>query len=190
MRGAPGDLELEPDEPLVRDDELELGRLGHDGGVRAHRLEDVLDPEARVLLVRHRGDDDIARETQSGRIATGDQSGGDPGLHVVRAASVEPVALDPRCERLSHAVDSDRVEVPAEQERAAPAGPPGPDDDARSARLTLDRPRLETVRLGPARRESRHFGLARSSRHERWVDRIDRDERGEQTGQVVHCSLG
>ena len=64
VRGAPGDLELEPDEPLVRDDELELGRLGHDRGVGAHRLEHLLDPEARVLLVGDRGDDDVARETQ------------------------------------------------------------------------------------------------------------------------------
>ena len=52
VRGAPGDLELGPDEALVCDDELELGRLGHDGGVRVQRPEHVLDAEARVLLVR------------------------------------------------------------------------------------------------------------------------------------------
>ena len=62
MGGAPGDLELDPDEPLVGNDELDLGRLGHDGGVRLHERENVLDPDARVLLVGDRRHDHVTPE--------------------------------------------------------------------------------------------------------------------------------
>ena len=65
VRGAAGDLDLRPHEPLVRDDQLELGGLGHDRGVGADRGSDLLHAEARVLLVGDRGDDDVPREPES-----------------------------------------------------------------------------------------------------------------------------
>jgi hypothetical protein len=48
---TPVDLDLEVDEATVRDGELQLGRLGHDRGVRPDRGEHLLHAEARVLLV-------------------------------------------------------------------------------------------------------------------------------------------
>ena len=59
--GTPVDLDLEVDEATVRDGELQLGRLGHDRGVRANARRDRLGADARELLVRDRGEDHVAR---------------------------------------------------------------------------------------------------------------------------------
>ena len=49
----------------------EVGRLGDDRGVRPHGLEDLLDAEARVLLVGDCGDDDVAGETAGRHLTAG-----------------------------------------------------------------------------------------------------------------------
>src|SRR3712207_6950265 len=50
-------------------------------------------------------------------LAAGEQRGGHAGLHVVRAAAVQPVALDARRVRVGHPLDGDGVDVAAEQDR-------------------------------------------------------------------------
>ena len=75
----------------------------------------------------------------SRRVATGDQRGGDAGLHVVGAASIEPVAVDPRCERLRHS----RRRRPCRGVRRASSVRPPPVPRARTT--TLGRPGSRSI---------------------------------------------
>jgi hypothetical protein len=104
--------------------ELELGRLGHDRRVGPQRAQDLLHAEARVLLVGDRGHDDVAAQPERRRVAARDERRGEAALHVVRPAPVEAVAVGAWVVRRRHPGDADRVEVPAEQQRA-PAAEPG-----------------------------------------------------------------
>ena len=61
VRRAADRLDLDVDEPTVRDGDLQLRRLGHDRGVR-RRDCDRLRADARELLVRDGGEDDVAAE--------------------------------------------------------------------------------------------------------------------------------
>src|ERR671938_1900672 len=94
VRGPARDLDLEPDKALVRYHELQLGGLGDDRRVGAYHAEDLLDSEARMLLVGHGGDDHVACEPARRGLAAGDERRGEPSLHVVGATPVEPVAVD------------------------------------------------------------------------------------------------
>jgi hypothetical protein len=186
VRGPAGDLDVGPHESLVRDDQLELGRLGDDRGVGAGRPEHLLDADARVLLVGDRGDDDVPGQAERGGLAAGDERRGDPGLHVVRAAAVEPVALDARRVRVAHAPDGDRVEMAAEQQRPPAARARRAHDDARTARSALEHLCLEPGGARPLGDERGDLALPRAARHERGVHGVDRDERGREVPDVAH----
>ena len=185
MRGATCHLDLEPREPAVRDDERQLGRLGDDRRVGVDNFQDLLDADTRVLLVGDGREDDVACQAEGGRLATGDERRGDARLHVVRAASVEPVALDPWAVRVVHPLDVDRVEVPAEQQGASASGAVCVDDDARPPGRRLEHVGLETRIPRPRRDERRDLRLARAAGDERRVDRVDRDQLRDQVCQIV-----
>ncbi len=163
VRGLARDLDLEPAEALVRHRDLELGRLGHDRGVGRHRSKHLLHAEARVLLVGHGGDDDVACEPARARLAAGQQGRRQARLHVVGAAAVHAVAVDPRHERIGHALDADRVHVRAQEQRATPAGAACADDHAGPAGRRLDDLGLEAGIECPGRDEARDLALAGAS---------------------------
>ena len=74
-----------------------FGRLGYHCGVGCWPGSaggGLLDAQAGELLVGDGGDDDLAVRCQRGRRPAGDEGGGEAGLHVVRTAGVEPVAVD------------------------------------------------------------------------------------------------
>ena len=192
VRGAAGHLDLEPDEALVRDDELELGRLGDDRGVGAHEPQHLLDPEARVLLVGDRGDDDVAARAQRARPRGRRQRRGDAGLHVVGAAAVEPVAVDAR--RVNGSAIPSTPTVSRCPQRSSVRPPPAParaDDDARPAGRHLgdDRPRARSHAPSAATKPA-ISRLARAAGDERRVDRVDRDELRKEVDELVaHRSI-
>ena len=136
-----------------------------------------------MLLVGDRGDDDVAGEIERRRLAARDQRGGEPGLHVVGAAPVEPVAVERGCERRVHPLDVDRVDVAAEQQRPAAAAAARADDDARPAGRLLEDLGLEAGVARPRGDERCDRGLAGAARDERGVDRVDRDEAREKLGR-------
>ena len=174
VRRAAADLDLRPHEPLVGDDDLQLGGLGHDRRVGVDHLEDFLHSDARVLLVGDRRNQHVAGEVVARRVATGHECCGEPGLHVVGATSVEAIAVDARHVRIAHALDRDRVEVAAQQQRAAAAGAAGTHDDARAPGRPLQHRRLEPGVPRPRRHERSALAFAGASRDERRVDRVDR----------------
>src|SRR6185312_5813278 len=93
--------------------------------------------------------------------------------HVDAAAPVQPIALDERLDRALVAVVADRVGVPVEQQRAPAAGPAGNPDHVRAAgRDDLD------VRL-----HARRLELAGASGYELGIDRVDRDQLGNEFAQ-------
>ena len=96
MRRAPARLERDPLEAFVRDGDVEAGRLGHHGRVRAPLRDERVGAEARVLLVHHRRHDEPpAREAAAlGDPAHGADHRGHAALHVLRAAAVEPAVAD------------------------------------------------------------------------------------------------
>jgi hypothetical protein len=171
VSGDPDDLDLGPDESAVGGRDGELGGFGDDRGVGPYVLEDLLDAEAGVLLVGDGCDDDLSGQAESRRLAGGDESGGEAGLHVVGAAGVQAVAVDGRHERGAHLPEPDGVGVAAQHEGPAASRGAAADHDAGPARRGLESlggqvvvagPLLEVVGdLGLARR---HPGRARGSR--------------------------
>ncbi len=191
VRGAPLDLDPRPLKALVRDDELELGRLGDDGRVGAHRREHLLDAEACVLLVGDGGHDDVTAQAERRRLPARDQRGRHARLHVVRAAAVQAVALDARIVRRLHPRDPDGVDVTAQQQRAPAPGARRAHDDARAPRRRLEHAGLEARGERPAVDERRDLALARPAAaggRERRVDRVDRDELAQEVDDPLHVS--
>jgi hypothetical protein len=96
--------------------DLPFGWLGHDGGIDAGRGElgeHFLDAQAGELLVGDGGHDDLSVDARQGRVAAGDEGGGEAGLDVVGAAGVEAVAIDARRQGVAGAGQADGVEVAA-----------------------------------------------------------------------------
>ena len=60
MRGHPFDDHVEPDEALMRERELEMARLRDDGGIRLEMAGHLSGADARIFLIRHAGDEDVA----------------------------------------------------------------------------------------------------------------------------------
>jgi hypothetical protein len=184
---AAGHLDLRPHEALVGDDQLELGRLGHDRGVGLHRAEHLLHAEAGVLLVGHGGDHDVAAQPGPRGLAAGEQRRREAGLHVIGAATGEPVTLQARRVRVGHARHPDRVGVRAQQQRPPATGPAGSHDDARASRRRLQHVHLQPGRARPLDDEARHLGLPGTAGHQRRVDGVDGDHPGGELDQVrVH----
>ena len=173
----------------MRDDEIELGRLRDDGAVGFDDAERLLHAEARVLLVGDRRHDDIAAQAERRRLAARDERRRDAGLHVVRTAAIETVALDARVVRRVHPRDAHGVDVAAQQQRAPASRARRAHDDARASGRPLDHPRLEPRCERPPGDERRDLALAGPAGHERRVDGVDRDELAQQVGRP-HVSGG
>jgi hypothetical protein len=114
------------------DDHLELGGLRDDRRVGPDRAQHLPHADARVLLVGHRRHHDVPRQRPGSRFAAADESRREARLHVVGTAAIEPIAIDARRVRVRHAVDADRVQVRAQQQRASAAPPARADHDARA----------------------------------------------------------
>ena len=169
--------------PLWATHSSSVGRLGHDRRVRAQLGGHRLGADARELLVAHGGHDDVARELELRRLRAGPERCGHAALHVDAAAAVQPIALDERLERALVAVVPDRVGVAVEQQRAPAAGPAGNPDHVRAAgRDDLD-VRLHAGRLEPAGDEARDLQLAGAAGYELGIDRVDRDQLGDEFAQ-------
>ena len=182
MRRAPARLDLGPRESFVPDTDLQVRRLGHDRGVGAPFRDEHVGPDARVLLVDDRRDDQAAlAEAAIAREPRGIDHRGHAALHVLRPAAVEPAAPLDGIERRGHAVDADGVDVPAQHQRAPRlaaiehadhVGPP------RRRLLHLDVEPEPAHVTGDRLRDLRFAGGAG---HERRVDRIDRHELAKQS---------
>src|SRR5579862_1590773 len=151
VRGDAARLDLERDEPAVRDRQLQLRRLHHDRRVRVDALEHGLRSDGAELLVGDEGENDVAANLT-------DRCRGERALHVIRAATIQASVLDTRIERPIHAAESDRVQVSVEQERAAAAGPSTYRDDARP--LIPDDLGVQALVLAPVRDERSRLTIA------------------------------
>ena len=185
-----GDGDLGPDEPAVGGADLPFGWLGDHRGVDAGRIElgeDFLDAQAGVLLVGDGDDDDLAVDASEGGFPAGDEGGGEAGLHVVRAAGVEPVAVDAGRECVPGAGESDSVEVAAQKQPAAAGVASAAQDDAGPAGRALGYLRVQSGGSSPVGDDSCDVRLAGAARVEAGVDRVDAQEGVEQVqdGQVV-----
>ena len=180
VRGAAADDDLVPGEALVRDRDgyLGAGGLGDDRGVGPHRLGDGLGADRGELLVADGGNDDVARNVLVGGVGGSHHDGGQAGLHVVRAAAVEAVSLDPR-RGVGHSVDANDIHVSVQEQRAAAALPPRPGDDVGPARLDVGNVDLEAALGQPAADEPGDLAFPRAARDEAGVDRVDGDEVGQ-----------
>jgi hypothetical protein len=177
-------LDVEGDPAAVRDAEALVGRLGDDRGIRAPALEEALGPDARRLLVDDGRHDHVAAQPERPALRSRGQDRGEAALHVVRAAAVEPVALDARGEPAVRLEQADGVRVRVQDERAAPARPARDPDDVRPSGRGLLDVDLEPCGAEPAGHQPRDLALACARRREARVDRLGRDERGCQLGQA------
>ena len=120
VRGAPVDVEAEGEHALGLDADVQPGRLAGDREVAREAAADDLVGRARVdvlgLLVGH-ADEAHADRVLLAQVAQRAHHRREPALHVVGAAAVQPVALDPRRELLH--VAGHHVEVPVEDHRRA-----------------------------------------------------------------------
>ena len=115
VRGDAVGLDLEAGEALVRDRELQLGRLDDDRRVGPHALEHGFGADRRHLLVGDRRHDHVAAESALLGASRRVQNRGEPAFHVVRAASIHPTVLNVRLVRRIHAGNADSVEVRVQQ---------------------------------------------------------------------------
>ena len=141
VRGAARDGHFDPQISLVREADLERGRLGDDrairrggGQIRSRRAQ------ASVLLIGNGGDEQIPgkRRARFGQRLGGGHAGGEAALHVVGAAAVELAVANRAGERLGHAGDVDRVAMRVEHQGTAAACAGEPADHAGAARLGLE----------------------------------------------------
>ena len=65
MRGSPQGLYFDPHEALVGQTDVQVGRLGHDGGVDPVLGQEIRRADARVLFVRNRGEEYLAAERRA-----------------------------------------------------------------------------------------------------------------------------
>ena len=178
------DLDLRPYESAMGDHELELGGLGDDRRVGAQGGENLLDAQARVLLVRHDGDHDVAREPERGGLAAGDQRRRDAGLHVIRATAIKPIAVHPR-PPVGHSLHRRPCRSGRTTARAAPARPIRPARPRSAAQRLLEHVDLQPRIARPGRDERRDLALARAARNQRRVHGPDVDQPGQQPGDLV-----
>ena len=150
-------LDLEADEALVRERQAHLGGLRDDGCVGAVALGDPRGADAGDLLVGDRRDDHVPAQPRPGGLGAREHDRGQAGLHVVRAAPVQPPVLDGRLERPLHAGHADRVHVRVEEERLAAAGAARDADRVEPARRELLDLDLEAGVLQPPRDEAGDF---------------------------------
>ena len=143
-----------------------------------HRAARRVGAQAGVLLVGNRGDDDTARAAPTPDEPTdrGVQHGGQAALHVLTAAAVQSAVAYDRIERRRHALDTDGVGVPAEKPDRPAAIAVRDTDDVRASGRNVCALNIEASALQPRGEEFPDRSLARATWHERWVDRIDRDE--------------
>ena len=179
-------LDLQPDEALVRDAEIQLRGLGHDGGVDRELADHFRRPEAGVLLVGHGCQDEVAAQARAGvhERLDGGQTGRQAPLHVVGAAAVQAAVAHDGGERVRHSLDPDGVQVGVEHQGAAAADAPEPADHARPPGCDLQG---RHVHPQPSERDPhvrRDGGLARRRRNERGVDRVDPDQFRKRVDQV------
>ena len=92
VRGTAARLDVDPRETLVRDGDLQVGRLGDDGAVGRPLADERVGAEAGVLFVDDRRHDQPvpSRARAPPPDARGIDHGGHAALHVLRAAAVEP----------------------------------------------------------------------------------------------------
>jgi hypothetical protein len=182
-------LDLHPLETLVRDADLKVGRLGHDGRIGTPPRDQSLGANARMLLVAHAGDDDAPgrQPARRGNALGRANHRRHAALHVLRAAAVDaPVALL-GLEGARHPRHPDRVDVPAKHQGASRRAPLEDADDVRAPRRRLLNVRVEAQASHLLDERARDRALAGGARHERRVYRIDGDEPLEQPQRIVHA---
>lgn len=176
MCGAAACLDLQPDEPLVRERKAKLGRLGDDRRVGDHGASNRFRADAAGFLVGDGGDDHVAGESLLGGIGSDEHDRRQTALHVICAASVEAIAFEAWLEAVDGAGDGDRVHVCVEDQRAPATRATGTTDHVGPARpefLYLD---VEAMGVQPAGDEAGELGLPRSTGNEGRVDGVDRNQ--------------
>ena len=106
----------------------------------------------------------------------GEHDRGKARFHVVRAAPVHPAAIDPRRERVLHALDADRVQMGVQHERATPTGSTHNAHHAHPPGVGFVELNLEPRPLQPVADEGGDLLLTRTGRDEIGVYRVDRYE--------------
>src|SRR6516225_7906221 len=112
--------------------------------------EDFLDAQAGEFLVGDGGHDDFSADAGEGGVPAGDEGGGEPGLHVVGAAGVEPVAGDAGGEGVAGVGQAHGVEVAAEQQPAAAGVLSAAQDDAGPTGRALEHPGAQSGGSSPS----------------------------------------
>lgn len=139
VRGAARDLHFDPEITFVSEADFERGRLGHNGGIDLHVLEQFARAEAAILLVGDGGHEHVAAKPRTGisQRFRGCHAGSETAFHIVGTASVDLAIANRAGKWLSHSFDADRVAMGVQHEAAAAAGPAEPRDDAGAAGLGL-----------------------------------------------------
>jgi hypothetical protein len=140
------------------------------------RIQDVGDASTGVFLIGDSGEHDVALGTAAYRLTHRDERGGEAGLHVVRAAAVETVAIGARLD--PSLTDADSVEVAAQKQsgRLGGCGSAGGDQQARSAGGGLEPFRIQPGLDRPTGDQIGDCCLADSTGSQRGVLGIDRDQ--------------
>ena len=193
VRGAAARFDLEPGEALVRDADLQVGRLGHDGAVRAPAATSASAP--RLAYSSSTTTATISRPAESRRCATSARRidhRRDAALHVLDAAAVQP-AVRPRAGRTAPPCPRRR---PYRCGRRTSAS--GRAHRPSSTPMTLGRPGADLLHVHveadagacAPQPPPRPHASPRCARHQRRVHGIDGDERSEKGEGGIHRQSG
>jgi hypothetical protein len=187
MGRASFDHDLDPHVSLVGPADSKRGRFGDDRRVGPDPGEEIIGPEASILFVGHRGDDEVAPERRagSGQRLGGRHARGQASLHVVGAATVQPAVPDLAGEWLRHPGHIDRVQVRIQHQTASPSCAGEPRGNAGATWNGFEHSDVESGLAQPVGNVCGDLRFSRGTGSEGRVDGIDADEPGQSTNQVV-----
>ena len=203
MSRAPPGRHPHPRISLVRQADLQLGRLGDDGAVHLAPVDHAGGAQTRVLLIGDSGQHEIAREFDAAvdQGLHGADTGGQRSLHVVGSASEHPTVADGSGEGVGHSRYPHRIDVGVEHEGSPPPpspSPPSPSpspptpttalqrcEDADTARLRLDHLHSEAERSQDVADQACDLAFPTTRRIERGIDRVDLDEANQRVANEI-----
>src|SRR5262249_32519490 len=156
----------------------QVGWLGDDSGVSFPLPDQSFGPQAGILLVGNACNDQAPGLDAAGRGQPGSRSnhGGNPALHILRAAAVNSAVTLHRVERPTHARDTHSVQVAAEHQGWPWPGTLHNPNDVRTARRGLSDLKGQPNSSHSMSRSVSYCSLTLSAGNKRWIDGIDGDQ--------------
>ena len=186
MRCASACDDLRPRKTFVPDRERERRGFRYDRKVSSPLPHERLGAQAHVFFIGHACDDEPTAGPSGRQIGRRSNHRGDTALHVLRSAPVQTSIRDAGLERIGHAFNPDRVEVPAQHDARTRLATREYADDIRATGRDFLQNNVQSCSRHRSTRDLGNLALPWSARHQRWIDRVGGNQVAEQRNFVKH----